>query len=112
MKDGANKVDWERDHLFTLIAEYAIRKGETSISKKPGLWVQKLDENWTITVNPHMEPLETEGGTTVQPGDCYVEYGGLPAGIFNFIDGAFAAGWALNEQEFRSALKAAAERAG
>jgi hypothetical protein len=83
--------------------------GIPGIGQLPGLWERKLNERWTFWINGHMEALK--GGPRkdipVQPGDCYVEYNGWPAGSFSLIhgDGIIAAGSRANYQTFCAALR-------
>ena len=89
--------------------------GTAPISKLPGLWNRKLNQQWETWINGHMEPLTAEspdgcGGMKVQPGDCYVEFNGWPAGSFSVItgEGIIAAGAAGNYETFCDALREAA----
>lgn len=82
------------------------------ISKLPGLWERKLDEQWTIWINGHMKPLaagSTGAKMMVRPGDCYVEFNGWPWGSFSVIrgDGIVGAGGLANYDTFCEALNAA-----
>ncbi len=94
---------------------FALHKhdGGPPVSKLPGLWYRRLDDQWEIWVNGHLEPLALarKDGVqfTVQPGDCYVEYNGWPAGSLSLVHGfgIIAAGDGANIGTFCAALRKA-----
>lgn len=97
-----------------LIFELHKRDGIPGLAMLPGLWERKLDEQWTIWINGHMEPVARPGNhEPIPPGDVYVEFNGWPAGLFSLIDGegVVAAGAAANYGTFCAALQAAIDAA-
>ena len=103
------------DNAIDLICDLHKHDGVIPIGKMTDLWHRKLDDRWAIWVNGQMKPVETKptdgspGGHPVEPGDCYVEFNGWPAGLFSMItgEGTIAAGGLANYQTFCGALKAA-----
>ena len=84
--------------------------GTEPISRVPGLWHHRLDDQWEFWINGHMEP---QGGEEIAqklaPGECYVKFNGWPAGLFSIItgDGVIAAGEIANYEAFCAALRGA-----
>jgi hypothetical protein len=81
------------------------------MSKLPGLWYRKLDDQWEIWVNGQKEPLRTEHGMSIDPYDCYVQFNGWPAGLFSIPtgEGCISAGGLANYETFCDALERAAQ---
>jgi len=95
-----------------LICQLHAKDGGPPIGKLPGVWHRKLDERWRIFLNGHMDRrlvYEEQPGLTIGPADCYVEYNGWPAGIWNIVtgEGCIAAGEVANYETFCQALQAA-----
>ena len=95
--------------LFVLIATIAEHDGAAPLNERDGVWVRRLDDDWLIAVNGHLEPREYEG-VAVPPFTCYVEYNGWPAGMLTPFDGALAAGESANLDTFATALRQAVAR--
>jgi hypothetical protein len=93
------------------IAELAIALGEVPLHKHPGCWERQVDPHWWVAVNGHRNPRTCSKGVEVAPFHAYVEFNGLPAGLFNPSSGTFAAGAAANEDAFIAALRAARQEA-
>jgi hypothetical protein len=102
-----------REELNAVQLILALHKHDRApaISKLPGLWQRKLNEAWTIWVNGKPNPLRTESGMEVLPGDCYIEFNAWPAGSFNLIsgEGIIASGSLANYHSFCDALREAAQ---
>ena len=88
--------------ILGLISKIAVND-KVQPYKMPGIWERAIDKRWTIKVNAHM--MENEG---IPPFSVLVEHCGLPAGLFDSADGAFAAGTEVNEEAFYKALEKAA----
>ncbi len=102
----------DQNNFVMLICELRKHDGTPPISTLPGLWYRRLDERWEFWVNGHLQPQQTEEGTPVGPGDCYVKFNGWPAGIFSLIsgEGILAAGQIANQDTFSEALRGALAR--
>jgi hypothetical protein len=81
-----------------------------------GPWFRKIDDHWSIWVNGRMKPAKVGPriDVEIQPGDCYVEFNGWPAGLFSMIDprdgDVMAAGGLANYRTFCEALSAAIQK--
>lgn len=95
------------ENVFDLIAQIAIADGDSPITKFPGCWHRKLDDEWEIWVNGHREKMAIprHEELKVSPFHCYVEFNGWPAGVFTPFDGCIVAGKLANEETFIKALK-------
>lgn len=102
--------------IFVLLAEIALKDGVKGIAKLPGLWVKRIDANWEVAVNPHLEDIEwaqtpDRMGCTVPPMHCAVMWNGWLAGLMSPYEGVIAAnpnGDGANEENFVKALERAA----
>jgi hypothetical protein len=99
-------------NLFLLLAQLAEKDGVSGVlSHRPGLWERKIDDQWTIAVNAHKEPVEsltTDGmNCKVPPFHCAVWFNGRLAGMYSAYDAWMADGAAANLKAFRLALKRA-----
>lgn len=95
---------------FSEIAELAKVLDVKDIGKLPGCWEYQIDDQWWIAVNGHSEAIECSTGSKVDPFNCYVQYNGWPAGLFDPYGGTIAAGTGANEDNFIAAIKAAIDR--
>ena len=96
----------EKEALFMLVAKLAEKDDAAPIHKFPGCWERKIDEHWWIAVNGHRDERLCSKGGKVPPFNCYVEFNGWPAGLFDPFDGIIAAGGLANEETFAAALEA------
>jgi len=94
---------------MTATVDLAQRLGISHINKLPGCWEHRVDDAWSISLNGHREPTLNSQGIEVPPFSVYVEFNGLPAGVFNAFGGTIAAGAVANERTFIAALKRAKE---
>jgi hypothetical protein len=92
--------------LFLLIADLAIKDDMAPLNKHEACWERQVGEHWWIAVNGHKENKKCSHGTKVPPFNCYVEFNGWPAGLFDPFDGIIAAGSVGNEEAFAAALEA------
>lgn len=88
--------------LFGLIVQLAEKDGANPVSKFPGLWERKVNDQWEIKVNGHEEEIKG-----VPPFTCAVFYNGWPAGMLDPFGGLIAAGTEANEETFAQALQEA-----
>jgi hypothetical protein len=96
----------DKEALFILVAKLAEKDGASPISKFHGCWERQIGEHWWIAVNAHEHDVKCSKGIEVKPFNCYVEFNGWPAGIFDPFDGIIAAGSAANEEIFAQAIEA------
>jgi hypothetical protein len=88
-------------HLVETLMEYAIFLGAKRINELPGLWENKINNQWTIKCNGHTKDI-----LGVPPFSWYVEYNGLPAGILSIMgDWAIPTVNGLNEESLQKAIK-------
>lgn len=91
---------------FEALCELCMALGEAPANKHPDCWECKVDERWSIAFNCHKEPKRSSlSDVVVQPFNCYVQYNGWPAGVFDPTGGVIAAGEGANEDTFIAALK-------
>ena len=89
------------NHIVETLMEYAIFLGAKRINELPGLWENKINNQWTIKCNGHNEDMQG-----VPPFSWYVEYNGLPAGILSIMgDWAIPTVNGLNEESLHKAIK-------
>ena len=97
-------------YVFGLIMDLAEHDGITYFpDQMSGLWVRKIDANWTIILNGQRTP-RMHGAIEVQPYHCWVEWNGWPAGIIGPFGGTLAAhpdDEGANEDHLIRALKGA-----
>lgn len=92
--------------IFLEIAEFAHRRGVTSINAMPGCWEVQIDAQWWMAVNGHSTPTATSrGDEPVPPFSAYIEYNGWPAGVVDPAGGVLAAGSGANAETFCRALQ-------
>lgn len=101
---------------FALIAELALALGARAINQLPGCWEHKVDERWTVAVNPHSRAIKSEPagtmGADVPPFTAAVWWHGWLAGLLTPAGGAIAAHpEGANEDRFIADLRAALARA-
>lgn len=96
---------------FSLVCDLGLELGVRDLSKKPGLWEQKVDEHWWFALNPHAERITCSHGGEVPPYCLLIEFNGWPAGFINAAGGSMAAGALANEDTFIAALKEAIKKA-
>jgi hypothetical protein len=96
----------DKEALFILIAKLAEKDGASPISKFDGCWERQIGEHWWIAVNAHNDDVKCSKGAEVKPFNCYVEFNGWPAGVFDPFGGIIAAGSAANEETFAQAIEA------
>jgi hypothetical protein len=103
------KTGFDSAELLELIFALHKHDGTPGIGRLPGLWHRKIDERWTLWANGQLKPVELRDGFMIQPGDCYIEFNGWPAGSLSLItgEGILAAGTAANMLEFCAALRSA-----
>ena len=88
-------------HIVETLMEYAIFLGAKRINELPGLWENKINNQWTIKCNGHTEDIQG-----VPPFSWYIEYNGWPAGILSILgDWAIPAVNGLNEESLHKAIK-------
>ena len=104
--------------MMEAILAFAEARGAKNLRSLPGCWVERVDEHWTIAANGHKEgracsPADCMGGVVIPPFHFAVWFHGWLAGLFDPArGGAFAAGSAANEEEFKAALRAAIAKEG
>lgn len=91
--------------LFMAIAELHGRDKLPPLNRLSGCWERQIGR-WWIAVNGHDQPVKCSKGAAVGAFECYVEYNGWPAGIFNPYGGVLAAGSCANEDVFLAAVRA------
>jgi len=96
----------EKEPLFLLLGKLAEKDGAAPLNKHAGCWERRIDEHWWIAVNGREEEISCSKGAAVPPFNCYVEFNGWPAGVFNPFGGIIAAGELANEETFAAALEA------
>lgn len=96
----------EKRALFLLLADLARKDGASPLHKHPACWERQIGQEWWIAVNGHNDKIKCSKGAEVPPCNCYVEFNGWPAGLFDPFDGIIAAGPAANEESFAAALEA------
>jgi hypothetical protein len=96
----------EKEPLFTLLADLALKDGVAPINKLPACWERQVDEHWWIAVNAQKEKVKCSKGAEIEPFHCYVEFNGFPAGVFTPFGGIIAAGSVANEETFAAAIEA------
>jgi len=91
---------------FSKIADLALILQAQPMNQYPNCWEYQVDEHWWIAVNGHKTTKKTTGGIDVLPFNCYVEFNGWPAGVFDPVNGGLmAAGSQANENSFIQALE-------
>lgn len=95
-----------KEPLFILLSKLAVKDGAAPINKNPGCWERQIGE-WWIAVNGQQDTEKCSHGAEVPPFNCYVEFNGWPAGLFDPTGGIIAAGDAANEETFAAAVEAA-----
>lgn len=88
--------------VYSLATDLALARGLSSLKDRPGLTRLKIDDSWTVSINPHREGV---GG--VPFGYMLFEFNGWPAGLVAPSGGAIATGAAANEDVLIAALQAA-----
>lgn len=96
----------EKEPLFLLLASLAEKDGASPLNKHEGCWERQIGEHWWIAVNGHKDKVACSKGAEVPPFNCYVEFNGWPAGLFDPMNGIIAAGEAANEETFAAAIEA------
>lgn len=96
----------EKEPLFLLLAKLAKKDGASPLNKHKGCWERQIDKHWWVAVNGHKEPVKCSKGPNVPPFNCYVDFNGWPAGLFDPVNGLMAAGDAANEETFAAAIEA------
>ena len=69
--------------LFALVCELSTKQGTKNIRNSPGLTVVKVDESWTVKINPHNEEIDK-----IPFGFMLAEYNKLPVGVFGMTGGS------------------------
>lgn len=92
--------------LFFLLAKLATKDDAAPLNKHPGCWERAIGDLWWIAVNGHLDTIKCSHGAKVPPFNCYVEFNGWPAGLFDPMGGIIAAGDAANEETFAAAVEA------
>lgn len=95
----------EKKALFEMICEIAIKDGVSQINKFDGCWERQIGEHWWIAVNGHKDSVKCSRGADVPPFNCYLEFNGWPAGVFDPFGGIICAGSEGNEEAFASAME-------
>ena len=91
---------------FARIADLACALGKIPMSRFENCWEHQIDKHWWIAVNGHKTKKKTSNGVEVSPFNCYVEFNGFPAGIFDPVNGGvIAAGKLANEETFIKAIE-------
>lgn len=91
---------------FAKIAALAAHDGVKAINELEGCWEREIGE-WWIAVNGHTENTACSRGASVWPFNCYVEFNGWPAGMFDPYCGIIvASGEAANEDALIAAIDA------
>lgn len=96
----------EKEPLFLLIARLAEKDGAAPITTFEGCWERQIGAQWWVAINAHARPVKCSHGAEVPPFNCYVEFNGWPAGLFDPYGGIIAAGEAANEESFAAAVEA------
>ena len=91
---------------FAKVCGLCIARDEAPVNQYPGCWEVQVDP-WWIAFNGHDEARACSKGPRVDPYHCYVEYNGLPAGIFNPRGGVIASAEGADESAFIEALERA-----
>ena len=94
-----------KEPLFMLLARLATKDDAAPLNKHPGCWERGIG-SWWIAVNGHRDAIKCSHGAEVPPFNCYVEFNGWPAGLFDPRGGIIAAGDAANEETFAAAVEA------
>ena len=88
-------------HIVEALMEYAIFLGDERIDELPGLWANKINNQWTIKCNGHTEDIQG-----IPPFSWYIEYKGWPAGILSIMgDWAIPSVNGLDEESLHKAIK-------
>ena len=88
---------------FIKVAELAIKLGAAPLNKNAGCWEHRVDEDWSITLNPHDYDVDD-----IPPFCMAITYNGWPAGLVSPANGGvIAAGASANEDAFIEALEQA-----
>lgn len=98
--------DTKREPLFVLICKLAEKDGVASINRLDGCWERQIDQAWFMALNGHQKAVKCSKGAEVPPFNCYVEFNGWAAALFDPFNGVFAAGDAANEEAFAAAIEA------
>lgn len=102
---------------FVKVVDLCLALGYENIAARPDALVLKIDDNWTIAMHGHKEPMDVPEGKGCMgikglPG-CAVAiwWNGWIAGMVNAGDGAIAFGEMANEDTFIAAVEAATAKA-
>lgn len=88
------------NHVAEILIDYAMSKGCTPEKLKDGLWTNKVDDQWEITMNGKDEVVEN-----IPPFSWSIKFNGWPAGILGVMgDGILCAGSHGNEENLKKAL--------
>ena len=95
-------------------AAYAESIGVSKINELPGAWIAEVDDQWTLAMNGHRNPVavEPDGCMAVDdlaPFTLAVWFNGWLAGFVTPTGGTIAAGELANEDSFIAALARATE---
>ena len=102
---------------FHKVVELGLARGYERICDLPGALVLKVDDNWTVAMNGHEEPIDVPEGDGcmgihgLPPYTIAIWWWGWIAGMVNAKGGEIAFGEMANEDSFIKAVKAATERA-
>ena len=92
--------------VFDLIATIGLKEHADPLSKYLEGWRYRVDEHWFIVVNGTKESIKYgKSKIPIPPVNCWVEFNGWPAGLFDPFGGIMAAGSMANEDSFINALK-------
>ena len=91
--------------VFVELVALAERLGISRVNELPGCWEYQIDDEWSIAVNGHREPVECSAGVMVQPFSAYVQWRGWPAGVIDPVGGMIVAHANANEDGLIAAIK-------
>lgn len=95
----------EKEPLFLLIGRLATKDDAAPLNKFDGCWERQIGKEWWIALNGHKEPIKCSRGFEVPPFNCYAEFNGWPAALFDPFNGMFCAGELGNEDNFATAVE-------
>ena len=72
--------------VFDLMVKLSLKRGLRDIGKKPGLTELKVDDQWTLKINPHKETIDG-----IEQGLVRAIFEGLPVGLFTLTAGSMIA---------------------
>lgn len=64
--------------LYSLLAEYCLSTGASSIKDVPGCWEHQINEHWWVAANGHSTPQDCSKSDGVPPFSFVLFYGDLP----------------------------------